>query len=64
MHRAFCPDLTEVAWAERVVEAFVSASAEDSGVALVDGEMVDEPVFRQAQTILREKITEDLKDEQ
>ena len=64
VHRAFSPDLTEVAWAERVVEAFVSASAEASGVALVDGEMVDEPVFRQARTILGEKITEDLKDEQ
>lgn len=47
---AFSPDEDEIDWARRVLEA--EAAAEGSGVFSVDGEMIDEPLLRQARTIL------------
>ena len=44
---AFRPSEEQVAWAQRVVDA-----ASDGGVTTVDGRMVDDPLLRQARTIL------------
>jgi citrate lyase subunit beta/citryl-CoA lyase len=48
VRRAFKPSPEQVAWARRVIE-----SVADSGVSLVDGHMVDEPLLRQAHSICR-----------
>jgi citrate lyase subunit beta/citryl-CoA lyase len=47
----FAPVAEEVAWAERVVEAFGRAQG---NAVQVDGRMVDRPVLLKAQAILRE----------
>jgi citrate lyase subunit beta/citryl-CoA lyase len=44
---AFRPDAAQVAWAERVL-----AAAQGGGVVAVDGQMIDGPLFRQAESIL------------
>lgn len=47
VRNAFRPSQEQVAWAQRVVDA-----ASDGGVTTIDGRMVDEPLLRQARTIL------------
>lgn len=47
---AFRPDEAEIEWAKRVLEA--EAAAEEGGVFAVDDEMIDEPLLRQARTVL------------
>jgi citrate lyase subunit beta/citryl-CoA lyase len=49
IHEAFAPDPGRVAWAERVLAARDEA---EGGVATVDGEMVDAPVFARAERVL------------
>lgn len=44
---AFAPDHAELDWAERVL-----AAGRSGGVAVVDGQMIDEPVLLRARTIL------------
>jgi len=51
VNRAFAPGEREVAWAQRVVEAFEQSG---EGVLAVNGEMVDLPVVERARRILRE----------
>ncbi len=51
VHRGFAPAPEEVAWAQRVLQA--SAAAGGAAVA-VDGKMVDVPVIKRAEAILRE----------
>ena len=46
---AFSPDPDEVAWAGRIVEAY---EANDGGVLLVDGKLIERPVIASAQRIL------------
>ncbi len=45
----FSPSPQEVAWARRVIEAYETAPR---GAIIVDGQMVDAPVVRQARRIL------------
>ena len=52
VHRGFAPSREEIGWARRVVEAMAAAWAEKTGVVVVDGKMVDEPILRQAKSIL------------
>ncbi|MDN5346890.1 MAG: citrate lyase subunit beta / citryl-CoA lyase [Clostridia bacterium] len=52
INRAFSPTEEEVAYARRVVAAFEEARAQNLGVILVDGRMVDKPVVERAQRIL------------
>ncbi|MCO5099301.1 MAG: CoA ester lyase [Burkholderiaceae bacterium] len=47
----FAPHEAEIAWARRVLEA---AEAAGGGAVAVDGKMVDKPVMRRAEAILRE----------
>ena len=46
---AFSPDEDEVAWAGRIVEAY---EANEGGVLLVDGRLIERPVIASAQRIL------------
>ncbi len=50
IHEVFTPSKTELTWARRVVEAF----GEGTGVASLDGRMLDRPHLRLAQRILAE----------
>ena len=49
IHETFAPAPDRVAWAERVLSARDDA---EGGVAVVDGEMVDAPVFARAERVL------------
>lgn len=49
VRHAFAPTEAEISWACRVVQ---SAEAEDGGVRVIDGVMVDRPVLMRAQSIL------------
>ena len=48
----FAPSAEEIAWAQRVLEAYAAASAEGRGVLTVDGHMVDAASLRMAQSVL------------
>jgi citrate lyase subunit beta / citryl-CoA lyase len=50
---AFAPTDVELEWAIRIVEAHRDAEARGTGVAVVDGRMVDAPVVKQARSLLR-----------
>ena len=47
VREAFRPSDSDIEWAHRVV-----AAASDSGLHVIDGQMVDEPLLRQARAIL------------
>ena len=53
VHRAFRPTDAEVHWAREIMEAFEDAKAKNTGVLVVNGKMVDQPVLTQAKRILR-----------
>jgi citrate lyase subunit beta / citryl-CoA lyase len=55
VNRAFAPAEEEVSWATEVVRAFDDAKAKGSGLVVVRGKMVDEPVVVQARRILRQR---------
>lgn len=52
IHEVFNPTAHDIEWAERVVEAIRWAEAEGSGVASLNGKMVDAPVVNRAERIL------------
>ena len=52
VHQAFRADETQVAWARRVLAAARGATAHDKGAIKVDGQMIDAPLIRQAESIL------------
>jgi len=52
---AFSPSEKELAYAEKVVQAFTKAQEENLGVIAVDGKMVDPPVVERAKQLLRFK---------
>ncbi|BBB89985.1 MAG TPA: aldolase/citrate lyase family protein [Methylomusa anaerophila] len=52
IHSVFNPTEQEIAWAERVIKAIRRAEAEGSGVASLDGKMVDAPIANRAERIL------------
>ena len=53
INRAFGPNEGEIAWARRAVAAFQAGIKEGRGAVSLDGQMIDEPVFRRAQDLLR-----------
>src|SRR5271170_5693855 len=55
VHRTFAPAEDDVAWAEEVIEAYREAGKKGSGLAVVRGRMVDEPIVGQARRILRQR---------
>lgn len=56
---AFAPSADELAWARDVVAAVDEAGAEEGGVVVVAGRMIDVPLIRQARRILSELTTKD-----
>jgi citrate lyase subunit beta / citryl-CoA lyase len=52
IHSVFNPNARDIDWAERVVKAIRTAEAEGSGVASLDGKMVDAPIVNRAERIL------------
>jgi citrate lyase subunit beta / citryl-CoA lyase len=52
VHQAYRPSAERAAWAARVVAAMEGARAEEGGVVVVDGAMVDKPLLVQARRIL------------
>lgn len=55
INREFSPSEKEIVFAEKVVEAFTRAQAENIGVITVDGKMVDPPVVERAKQLLKFK---------
>jgi citrate lyase beta subunit len=55
VNRCFSPSESEIAWARRVVEGFRASQAEGHGAFALDGKMIDLPVVRQAERILRQE---------
>jgi len=53
VHLALRPSIDEEAWARTIVDAFENAKLRGTGVLVVNGRMVDEPVLLQANWILR-----------
>lgn len=52
IHSVFNPTTTDIEWATRVVAAIEKAKAEGSGVASMNGKMIDAPIVSRAETIL------------
>jgi citrate lyase beta subunit len=52
IHQAFHPTAQEAAWARKVMGAVEASGVERGGVIVVDGQMVDVPVIKQAERIL------------
>lgn len=52
IHTVFNPSSKEIDWAERVMLAIRQAEAEGSGVASLDGKMVDAPIVNRAERTL------------
>ena len=48
----FQPSEKEIEWASQIVSAYSQALSEGKAAIQVDGEMVDEPVFRRAKALL------------
>ncbi|HEU0167624.1 MAG TPA: CoA ester lyase [Chloroflexota bacterium] len=53
INRAFAPNEAELDWARRAVERYEAAAKEGRGAVALDGQMIDEPVYRRAQDLLR-----------
>ncbi len=53
LNAAFTPDAGEVDHASRVVAAYAEATAKGTGAITVDGKMIDVPVVKRAENLLR-----------
>jgi len=52
VNRVFTPSAAEIAFAERVVDAFARAEAEGSAAIQVDGKFIDYPIVYRARRVL------------
>jgi citrate lyase subunit beta/citryl-CoA lyase len=52
VHSVYTPTPSEEIWARRILDAFQEAQEKESGVANMDGWMVDEPILKQARRVL------------
>ncbi|MFZ1076846.1 MAG: CoA ester lyase [Nitrosotalea sp.] len=52
-HRIFYPTSSEIQWAKKVIDAYVSAKKKKKGATKVEGKMIDEVHFKRAQTLLQ-----------
>ncbi|MBP2626801.1 MAG: Citryl-CoA lyase [Firmicutes bacterium] len=52
IHSVFNPSISDIDWAEQVIHAIRKAEAEGSGVASLNGKMVDLPIVNRAERIL------------
>lgn len=53
IHTVFNPSVSDIDWAEQVIDAMNKAAAEGSGVASLNGKMVDLPIVNRAERILQ-----------
>ncbi|MBM3329206.1 MAG: citrate lyase ACP [Calditrichaeota bacterium] len=53
IHRAFAPEPREVEQAQRIVEAFAAANRQGLGVVALGSKMIDPPVVKRAERILK-----------
>lgn len=52
-HGVFYPTSSEIEWAKKVIDAYVSAKKKKKGATKVDEKMIDEVHFKRAQTLLQ-----------
>ncbi len=52
IHNVFNPSLSDIDWAQQIIHAIRKAEAEGSGVASLNGKMVDLPIVNRAERIL------------
>jgi citrate lyase subunit beta/citryl-CoA lyase len=52
IHNVFSPSLSDIDWAQQVIHAIRKAESEGSGVASLNGKMVDLPIVNRAERIL------------
>jgi len=52
VHEAFTPSDEEIAYAQRVVETFMTSQKEGKGAYALDGKMIDMPLLKNAQKVL------------
>ncbi len=57
-HKVFYPTKTEIQWAEKVCKSYLASAKTGKGATTVEGKMIDEVHFKQAEAIL--KITKKL----
>ncbi len=51
-HKTFHPNKTEIKWAKKVCEEYLSSSKKGKGATTVDGKMIDEVHYKQAKALL------------
>ena len=52
VHKSFYPNKTEILWAEKVCKVYVKSTKKGKGATTVDGKMIDEVHYKQAQALL------------
>ena len=52
VHKSFYPNKTEILWAEKVCKVYLESTKKGKGATTVDGKMIDEVHFKQAQALL------------
>ena len=52
VHKSFYPNKTEILWAEKVCKVYSESTKKGKGATTVDGKMIDEVHFKQAQVLL------------
>ncbi len=52
VHKLFHPNKSEISWAEKVCKIYLKSTKKGKGATTVDGKMIDEVHFKQAQALL------------
>ena len=52
VHKSFYPNKSEILWAEKVCKVYSKSTKKGKGATTVDGKMIDEVHFKQAQALL------------
>jgi citrate lyase subunit beta/citryl-CoA lyase len=52
-HEAFAPNKAELEWAKKVCDTYLESTKKGRGATVVDGKMIDEVHYKQAQALLR-----------
>jgi len=52
VHKSFYPNKTEISWAEKVCKVYLKSTKKGKGATTVDGKMIDEVHYKQAQALL------------
>ena len=52
VHKSFYPNKTEISWAQKVCNVYLKSTKKGKGATTVDGKMIDEVHYKQAQALL------------